>query len=76
MIIYNHYHQVALLAQISLTPAFSLPLSLSLSLSLSFSLYLSIYLSIYPYHPLLPGGFLNYILCPCRSVEGKFLLVD
>ena len=42
-------------------------LSLFLSLTLS--------LSIRPYHPSLPAGVPNFILCPCRGVVGKFLLV-
>ena len=33
-------------------------------------------LSIHLYHPLLPAGLPNYILCPHRTYVDKFLLVD
>ena len=43
---------------------------------ISLILSLSIYIYIYPYHPLLTPDLLNYILCPHRTVVGKFLMVD
>ena len=36
---------------------------------------ISLALSICPYHPSLPAGLLDYILCLQRAVVGNFLLV-
>ena len=33
-------------------------------------------LAIHPYHPPLPAGLLDYILCPYRAVVDKFFLVN